>query len=347
MRQSHSRVLIGLIFGVLGCAAAASAADSQTVSVQRLSDRVLVASAPLLGPNNVVAVATRKGLVLIDTGVCPFVAGQLKQEIEKQLGRKDWAYVFNTHVHDHTGGNLLYKGVPIIGHENTVEDSKRLAEALASEEKKAPSVKFIQGKIQEVQKQLESGAANGEALRAQLAFWQAIEGDLKGFEVVAPSLRFTEDLTLDMGDATFHALYVGRGHSLSDIVIHVPEEKLLVAGSSCGPFFPKIGDTVRLADLNRSVAVLDQVLQGGVEHVVPSHAEAGGRDIAERRRDYYRDLLAGVKAAQRDGLTLEKAQSALGLEQLFPYMRDAKVFQGTREEAHAANVATVWKLVQE
>jgi len=37
---------------------------------------------------------------------------------------------------------------------------------------------------------------------------------------------------------------------------------------------------------------------------------------------------------------------ALGLEQRFPYMRGTRVFQGTPEQAHAANVAAVWKLVQ-
>jgi len=41
--------------------------------------------------------------------------------------------------------------VPIIGHENAVADSRALAEILASQEKKAPSLRLVQGKIQEVQ----------------------------------------------------------------------------------------------------------------------------------------------------------------------------------------------------
>ena len=59
------------------------------------------------------------------------------------------------------------------------------------------------------------------------------------------------------------------------------------------------------------------------------------------------ELTLDVSASRGQGLTLEKAQAALGLEQRFPYMRDAKVFQGTADAAHAANVAAVWKLVQE
>lgn len=343
MQPAHSRAFVTLMVGALAGLSVASA-ESQTVTVERLSDRVLVANTPPLGRNNVTAIATRKGLVLIDAAATPFIAGQIQRELEKQLGRSDWAYVFNTHVHDHTGGNVLFRQVPIVGHENTVEETKRLAELMTSEERKAPSLRFARGKIEDVQKKLDGGAADTVALQAELAFWRGAEDDMvKGFEVVAPTVRLTDELTLDMGDVTIRAVHPGRGHSPSDVVIHVPEERLLVAGSACGPFFPTIGDTVGLADLERSIAVLDRLLEAGVERVVPSHGEVGGREIAERRRDYQRDLVAGVRAARQQGLTLEQAQQTLGLDR-FPYMREAPVFQGTREEKQAANVAAVWKL---
>jgi glyoxylase-like metal-dependent hydrolase (beta-lactamase superfamily II) len=346
MHQSHCRALVALAVSTLACASAVSAAETRAVTVDRLSDRVLVASAPLLGRNNVTAIATRKGLVLVDAAVCPFVAGKLKQEIEKQLGRSDWAYVINTHVHDHTGGNVLFKSLPIIGHEHSVEDTKAFVDFMTSEEKKAPSVRFVQGKRQEVEKKLEAGEGDAEALKAELALWRGVESDVtRGFEAVAPTVRIADELTLDMGDVTIRAIHSGRGHSASDLVVYVPEEKLLVAGSACGGFLPSIRDEVGLADLKRSVAVFDRVLQEGLEHVVPSHADPGGRQLAEQRRDYYRDLLAGVASARGQGLTLEKAQETLGLESRFPYLREAKVFKGTPQDVHAANVAAVWTLL--
>ncbi len=347
MNQWLCRALAASFIGTVAGASLAAAAETRIVSVDRLSDRVVVASVSLLGRNNVTAIATRKGLVLIDTAVCPFIAGTLKQAIEKQLGRTDWAYVINTHVHDHTGGNVLFKNVPIIGHENSLADTKALAEFMASEEKKAPSVKLVQGKLEEVQKRLEGGAGDAQALRGELAVWRGVQNDVvKGFEAVAPTVRITDELTLDMGDLTIRVIHPGRGHSASDLVVYVPEEKLLVAGSACGPFFPSIADKVTLADLNRSVAVLDRALQAGVLRVVPSHADVAGAALAEQRRDYYRDLLAGVTSARAQGLTLEKAEESLSLEQKFPYMRETKAFKGTAQETHAANVAAVWKLVQ-
>jgi glyoxylase-like metal-dependent hydrolase (beta-lactamase superfamily II) len=277
----------------------AGPADAQIVNIERLSDRVLVANALFLGRCNVVAVSTRKGLLLIDTGYTPSITDRLKREIEKQFGRKDWAYVIHTHAHEHVGGDVVFKDVPILAHENIPGDIKHLVDYLASAEKRAPQVRFIQGKEQGLQKQIESGAQNSETLKAQLTVWQE-------------------------------------------------EEELLVSGGTCHPFFPTVSDATRLADLKRSIAVLDRVLDAGVERVVAGHAEVAGRPIVERWRNYHRDPLTAVTAAHDQGLTLEKAQARLNLDQRFPYMRDVEArFGGTREEIQTANVAAVWKLVQQ
>jgi glyoxylase-like metal-dependent hydrolase (beta-lactamase superfamily II) len=197
-----------------------------------------------------------------------------------------------------------------------------------------------------VKKQLDGGAVNSETLKAQMAFWRVLEGEaVKGFEVAVPTVTFSESLTLDMGDATIRAMYFGKGHSTADIVVYVPEEKLLVSGGACNPFFPGIAATVQLADLKRSIAVLERVVDSGVDHVVSGHAEVSGGAVVQRWRDYYRDLLTGVTAAHGQGLTIEHAQAQLKLEQRFPCMRDVQPRKGSPEEAHVANVAAVWKLV--
>jgi glyoxylase-like metal-dependent hydrolase (beta-lactamase superfamily II) len=347
MLETRCRALMGLTLGALVSVLVAAPAESQDVAVERLSSRVLVAHVPLLGRSNVVAVATQKGLVLIDTGVALSLAGKTKQELESQLGRTDWAYVINTHAHDHVGGNALFKHLPLIAHENIVGEMKTgWIDLMASEEKRAPSVRFVQGKIQELQKQLDGGAADSAALKAQMAFWRPLEGEVtRGFEVAVPALRFSEDLTLDMGDATIRAMYFGQGHSSADVVVYIPEERLLVSGGACNPFLPAIGASVQLADLQRSLVVLERVLDSGVDHVVAGHAEVVGGAVVQRWRDYYRDLLAGVRAAHDQGLTVEQTRAQLTLEQRFPYMREAQTRGGSNEEAHAANVAAVWKLV--
>ncbi len=348
----RSSVLIlfkGLLPGLFVCTLAftAAPAESQGVDVQRLSDRVLVANFPLLGVANVTAVATKRGLVLIDTGATPYVTKLLKQELEKQLGRTDWAYLINTHAHDHPGGNVVFKHLPIIGHDNMLADMQTgWIELMASPEKRAPSLRVIQDKTKEAEQKIAGGAADAEMLRAQLAAWRTLEGEVsQGFEVVIPPMRFSDELTLDMGDVTLRAVYFGKGHSASDVVVIIPEDRVVVSGGVCYAVLPKLADSIGLADLKRSISVLERLLEAGVEHVVPGHAAVLGRVDLERRRDYYRDLLAGAMAAHDQGLTLEQAQAQLALDQRFPCMRDMKPRQGTREEAHASNVAAVWKLI--
>ncbi len=336
-----------LILATLVGASVAVPANSQTVDVQRLSDRVLIGSVPALGRRNVVAVSAKKGLVLIDTGTSPSLMAKLKEEFERQFGRRDWAYVINTHGHwdGHVGGNALFKDIPIIGHDNAAADMKaRVAPAAAN------GSRFCQGQALQLQTQVDAGSKDSEALKGQIAFWRALGDELAKPEVVFPTVTFSDELTIDMGDLTLRAMYFGRAHSVSDVVVDIPEEKVLVTGGVCGAGLPIINHEawlgVRLIDLQRSISVLDRVLEAGAERAVPSHAGILGRPNVERMRDYYRDLLAAVTAARGQGLTLEKAQAQLGLDQRFPYMRDVQVQKGSREEAHAANVATVWRLVQ-
>ena len=55
---------------------------------------------------------------MIDTLLSPTLAELAMKEVKKELGRDDVLLVINTHDHmDHTGGNQVFKGKEIIGHE--------------------------------------------------------------------------------------------------------------------------------------------------------------------------------------------------------------------------------------
>jgi len=48
--------------------------------------------------------------------------------------------------------------------------------------------------------------------------------------VTLPTVTFTDTLNLNFGDATCGLVYFGKAHSESDILIHIPEEKILMTG---------------------------------------------------------------------------------------------------------------------
>jgi glyoxylase-like metal-dependent hydrolase (beta-lactamase superfamily II) len=84
--------------------------DEIRVTTERVTDHVLVlrAGTSPQGPN-VTAVATEKGIVVIDSHMAPSIALKMRRRIEKEFGRDDFAYLINTHHHfDHSNGNQVF-----------------------------------------------------------------------------------------------------------------------------------------------------------------------------------------------------------------------------------------------
>ncbi len=106
------------------------------IQVKRVSDRVLVLNGSFM-ENNVVALATAKGLVVVDSTGVPSIARKMRKIIEKEFGRNDFKYLINTHFHwDHSWGNMAFPEVKTVGHERCVElmgrDEARMSETIES-----------------------------------------------------------------------------------------------------------------------------------------------------------------------------------------------------------------------
>jgi glyoxylase-like metal-dependent hydrolase (beta-lactamase superfamily II) len=78
-----------------------------------------------------------------------------------------------------------------------------------------------------------------------------------------------------MGDVTFRLIYFGKAHSESDILIHVPELKLLMVGDLFSPYGrPGIDDDER-SDTDRWLYVMDWVgeRQANIDLVIGGHGQ--------------------------------------------------------------------------
>ena len=68
------------------------------------------------------AIATRKGIVVIDTTNLPQLDEAFRKVIARELGRDDFRFLINTHGHgDHTNGNGVYADCQIIAEEQVPE----------------------------------------------------------------------------------------------------------------------------------------------------------------------------------------------------------------------------------
>ena len=63
-------------------------------------------------------------------------------------------------------------------------------------------------------------------MRYKLAYDDWVNGRV----VTYPTITFDDTLNLYSGDITFNMIYFGKAHTNSDIMIHIPELKILLTG---------------------------------------------------------------------------------------------------------------------
>jgi glyoxylase-like metal-dependent hydrolase (beta-lactamase superfamily II) len=180
----------------------------------------------------VAAVNTKKGIVIIDSGMSPSLTARHKSIIEEEFKHSDFKYVINTHHHDdHVNGNQVFKDTEIIAHENAV---KRMQENNIKEEITS-YVKYTRER-NKIRNRLKKTLKKDSGMRKKLSDRIYISGRMCDdyetiFRLTLPTITFTDRLILDMGDLTIELVYFGPGfHSDNDIIVSIPEEKVVFMG---------------------------------------------------------------------------------------------------------------------
>ncbi len=347
-------VCLSLLMPVLLAAAGRDAA--KYIRIEKLSERVALAYWPGIDRRcNLTVIQSQKGLVIIDTEASPRVMAPIKKKIEQTFGRDDWVYVINTHAHDnHCSGNSLFKGATIVGHDNLPEDMQWLIRRQTEPDWKRKEIDRYSAIIRDLQVALPRYAANRvytNLIRSDLIFYDLFVQDIQeGYEVVKPTLMFADRHTLDLGDLTLELIFFGKGHSNSDILIYIPQERILVTGAIAYQQgrVPEIGEESHLEDVHRFIAVLDSLLADNVkiDHVIPGHSVPLTRAALPPIRDYYQRMLKEVEAARQQGLTLDETTRRLTLRTKFPAFRDPPPHT-YGYDYQERNVRNLWRILNE
>jgi glyoxylase-like metal-dependent hydrolase (beta-lactamase superfamily II) len=341
------------LLAAIGYAAAPAPDPAEFVRIDKLSDRVLLAYWLGTGRCNLTAIKSEKGLVIIDTERSPRIMAPIKAKIEQAFGRSDWAFVINTHAHDnHAGGNVLFKGAVIVGHDNLPKDMQWLTRRQTEPEWKRKELGFAADTLRNLQAALPQYAgnrANARRIQGEIKFWQLYTQDMEeGHTIVPPTLTFADTRTLDLGDLRLELVFFGKSHSLSDILIYVPAERLLVTGGVVyqRAHLPEISEESTLDDVLRYIAVLDRFCADGVkiDRVIPSHSPPLTQKDLPPVRDYYQRMLAGVRAARKEGLTLEQTTERLAVRTSFPAF-DPRILGAWATGMHERNIKNLWRIV--
>ena len=243
------------------------------VDVRQVSERTMVLRVAG-GDNNIVALNTKKGIVVIDTGVSPTAATTVRRKIEETFKRKDFAFVINTHFHgDHTGGNQTFADATIVGHENCPDQMKK------DEERRKASIPQYKAAAERMRKSLENVDKDSEQARtlsARMAYYSLMVEDFeKNFVATPPELVFNDRLGLNLGDLSLQLFFFGPAHSNNDILIYCPEEKLWLTGDLFAPGVNPYIDSERVPFLSGWMENLQMMLDTETQtrEIIPGHGE--------------------------------------------------------------------------
>ncbi len=279
----------------------------------------------------VCAIATKKGIVVIDSTDIPKLDQAFRKVIARELGRGDFKYLINTHGHgDHTNGNGVYadcqiiaqESVPDMMRENFSNHSRGLNWAReAIEEQKA---RIASGKLDAKQK----AAAEERMIISALDVEFLDSSPAPTF----PGKTFRDSMVLDCGDVTFELYQAGGTHTQSDIFILVPQKGLLFTGDMMADKW--LSDTPgclatfavrtgRAEDYPVLVKNWQELIgrKDGIKQYVPGHWNGElSFDGFLARFNYLKALLSDVEALAKAGGDFNQFMTGYTLKDKFPHL---------------------------
>jgi glyoxylase-like metal-dependent hydrolase (beta-lactamase superfamily II) len=216
---------------------------------ERVTEDVYVFISQLYAEVGAAVIATPEGAVVVDTAPFPQEAREIR-EFALRRCRRGIRYVINTHHHaDHIYGSYLFPEAELIAHRRCRQILLQFGEeSLARAQEQTPALASVQLRI--------------------------------------PQLVFETEMLLRLGEKTIHLMHA-PGHSQDGIIVHVREDKVLVASDVVTPV-PLI---VR-GDREALVESLELIKTLNLENVIQGHGGVLLRGEIEETVDSNIDYLA-------------------------------------------------------
>ena len=279
------------------------------------------------GVGNSVAVIGHAQVMVVDTTATPSGARHIIAEIRK-LTSKPVRHVANTHWHDdHIWGNQAFRAAfpdaEIIAHRYTLQDM--LDQAVPGLDR---NIAGIRKKLEERDAMLQKGIdEKGQPLseerrtffgQRQTLFREMLQ-QLQNITPTPPTLTFERDLVLHYGDLEIRLLHLGKGHTRGDVVVHIPERGILVAGDLITYPIPAGSYVVERIETMKKLAALDARV------IIPGH----GPVMTDKKyllllTSLLETLVAQVRQALDRGLSADDTYKAINGEALRATLGDAQ-----------------------
>lgn len=318
MRPALARLLAPAL--LLFCAATAHAAPGFRIETLAPGVHAAVRTDPagLMVDANCLFIVNDDDVVVVDA---PEASADLIAAL-KQLTDKPVRYVVNTHWHDdHVIGNALWRkawpGAQFIAHPSLRDylpgtGAKNRAGMIAG----APEA------AAQMQKQLDAGKNLADkpisdeertSYASDIALVAHYMKVVPGTPDVLPDLGAAGDLILQRGMRRIEIRRIGRGHTDADLVVWLPQERILASGDLVVWPVPLVGgDQSHVADWP---AALDALLALKPAQILPGHGPLQRDTVyVEQMRDLFADVVRQTRDLKARGLDLDAARKAIKLD---------------------------------
>jgi glyoxylase-like metal-dependent hydrolase (beta-lactamase superfamily II) len=240
--------------------------------------------------------------LIFDTFEDPICAKELRLAAETLTGRPA-TYIINSHMHsDHWYGNQVFApSTPILATPTTFEGMAEFVEEVL-EAKEDPSE--YETWLQELTEELDTTI--DPLKRQSLETWiRRIQGNLNALatlELRRPNLLFEEELVLRGTKRTAELVTWGGGHTDSDVMLFLPEEKTVFTADIC--FFhrqPYMGS----GNPEKWVAQVNRLAATDYESFVPGHGPVGSHEEIRLLLNYFQWLEEGVLRSLQSSESIE------------------------------------------
>jgi len=236
-------------------------------------------------------VTTADGVVVIDTPQLPTRAVAMRDEASAHGPIR---YVVNTEHHvDHIFGNYYFKGSGrVVQHQGVFDNF------------------MVVGPI------LDPFAYAAEAIPTDDPEGAQIfpERDVYEADPNKGQLVFTGDLTLRVGEHTFHLLHT-PGHTPGQLAVHVPEERVVFTGDTV---FSEVQTWLMTSDIDGWLVALDRIAALDVDHVIPGHGPITTTGYLATQKAVLLEWRSAVAAAVAKGWSRDETIQRVNFAERYP-----------------------------
>jgi glyoxylase-like metal-dependent hydrolase (beta-lactamase superfamily II) len=215
--------------------------------------------------------------VVIDALFAPSMTRAFRDAIRGVTDRPVRTLI-NTHHHvDHTMGNALFPEAQIVAHANARREQERVGKDVLG---------LLRTRIPELVAETESN------------------------ELRVADMTFEGELTMRGGDRELRLLHLGPAHTIGDVAVLLPGDRLLFAGDLAFSYVTPLAFEGHIGGWLQRCDEIDAL---DFDTLVPGHGPVGGKADLREMRGYLQSLRDQARAAFDAGRSPEEASSGIDL----------------------------------